>query len=83
VTVRDAVVAVDPATAGRDMYDLIAELYPIGRSITGEGFRSTLDTLARHLDLAVHEVPSGTRVFDLDGAPRVEHHRRLRRDVGG
>jgi len=64
VTVRDAVVAVDPAIAGRDMYDLIAELYPICRSITGEGFRSTLDTLARHLDLAVHEVPSGTRVFD-------------------
>lgn len=64
MTVRDAVVAVDPATAGRDMYDLIAELYPICRSITGEGFRSTLDILARHLDLAVHEVPSGMRVFD-------------------
>jgi aminopeptidase-like protein len=64
VTVRDTVVAVDPVTAGRDMYDLIAELYPICRSITGEGFRSTLDTLAGHLDLAVHEVASGTRVFD-------------------
>ena len=64
MTVRDTVVAVDPVTAGRDMYDLIAELYPICRSITGEGFRSTLDTLARHLDLAVHEVASGTRVFD-------------------
>jgi len=64
MTVRDTVVAVDPVTAGRDMYDLIAELYPICRSITGEGFRSTLDTLAGHLDLAVHEVASGTRVFD-------------------
>jgi aminopeptidase-like protein len=64
VTVRDTVVAVDPVTAGRDMYDLVAELYPICRSITGEGFRSTLDTLAGHLDLAVHEVASGTRVFD-------------------
>jgi aminopeptidase-like protein len=64
VTVRDAIASVDAATAGRDMYDLIAELYPICRSITGEGFRSTLDTLARHIDLAVHEVPSGTRVFD-------------------
>jgi aminopeptidase-like protein len=64
MSVRDTVVAVDPVTAGRDMYDLIAELYPICRSITGEGFRSTLDTLAGHLDLAVHEVASGTRVFD-------------------
>ena len=64
MTVRDTVVAVDPVTAGRDMYDLIAELYPICRSITGEGFQSTLDVLARHLDLTVHEVASGTRVFD-------------------
>jgi aminopeptidase-like protein len=64
VTLRDAIAAVDAASAGRDMYDLIAELYPICRSITGEGFRSTLATLARHLDLAIHEVPSGTRVFD-------------------
>ena len=64
MTVRDTVVAIDPVTAGRDMYDLIAELYPICRSITGEGFRSTLDILARHLDLAIHKVASGTRVFD-------------------
>jgi aminopeptidase-like protein len=64
VTLRDAIAAVDAASAGRDMYDLIAQLYPICRSITGEGFRSTLDTLARHLDFAIHEVPSGTRVFD-------------------
>jgi aminopeptidase-like protein len=61
---RDATASVDVAAAGHDMYDLIAELYPVCRSITGEGFRSTLDTLARHIDLAVHEVPSGTRVFD-------------------
>jgi aminopeptidase-like protein len=64
VTVRDAITSVDAATAGRDMYDLIAELYPICRSITGAGFRSTLESLARHIDLAVHEVPSGTQVFD-------------------
>jgi aminopeptidase-like protein len=64
VTVRDAISSVDAATVGHDMYDLITELYPICRSITGEGFRSTLDTLARHIDLSVHEVPSGTQVFD-------------------
>src|SRR6266540_3171315 len=46
------------------MHELMAELYPVCRSITGEGFRSTLATLAKHVDLELHEVPSGTQVFD-------------------
>ncbi len=46
------------------MHDLMSSLYPICRSITGEGFRQTLDLLGRHIDLDVHEVPSGTPVFD-------------------
>jgi len=52
------------AEAGERMWKLMAELYPVCRSITGEGFRSTLDTLAAHVDLDVHEVPSGTQAFD-------------------
>jgi aminopeptidase-like protein len=46
------------------MHALAAELYPICRSITGDGVRSTLEILGRSVPLAVHEVPSGTRVFD-------------------
>lgn len=46
------------------MYELIAGLYPICRSITGDGVRETLRVLGRHLPLEMHEVPSGTRVFD-------------------
>jgi aminopeptidase-like protein len=46
------------------MYELIRELYPICRSITGDGVRETLTILRRRLPLEVHEVPSGTRVFD-------------------
>lgn len=49
---------------GQGMYDLIAALYPICRSITGDGFRETLRIVGRHIPLAVHEVPSGTPVFD-------------------
>ena len=52
------------AAAGQAMHDLIAELYPIPRSITGDGVRATLDVLRRHVPLAIHEVPTGTRVFD-------------------
>jgi aminopeptidase-like protein len=51
-------------TAGHQMHDLVARLYPLCRSITGDGLRGTLDVLGREIDLEVHEVPSGTRVFD-------------------
>ncbi len=51
-------------TVGDAMHALIAELYPICRSITGDGFRATLDIIRRRIPLQVHEVPSGTRVFD-------------------
>jgi len=49
---------------GQEMYSLIEELYPICRSITGDGFRETLRRLQRLIPLTVHEVPSGTQVFD-------------------
>ncbi|MEO8393010.1 MAG: DUF4910 domain-containing protein [Chloroflexota bacterium] len=46
------------------MYNLIESLYPICRSITGDGVRATLDMLKRQIDLNVIEVPSGLPVFD-------------------
>jgi aminopeptidase-like protein len=49
---------------GRDMMALIAELFPICRSITGNGVRLTLEILSRHIPIEVNEVPSGTAVFD-------------------
>jgi aminopeptidase-like protein len=54
----------EPAEIGQDLYRLIAELYPICRSITGDGLRQTLALLQQHLPLELHEVPSGTQVFD-------------------
>jgi aminopeptidase-like protein len=56
--------ALPPDDVGREMYELIAELYPLCRSITGEGVRTTLNILKRHIPLDVHEVPTGTPVFD-------------------
>ncbi len=49
---------------GKEMYALISELYPICRSITGDGFRQTMEILQRFIPLKIHEVPSGTRVYD-------------------
>lgn len=50
--------------AGKEMYRLIEQLYPICRSITGNGVRETLRILKKHIHLKMHEVPSGTQVFD-------------------
>ncbi|MGB0086757.1 MAG: DUF4910 domain-containing protein [Rhodomicrobiaceae bacterium] len=50
--------------AGDDIYALAARIYPICRSITGDGVRETLRILAGQIDLNVVEVPSGTPVFD-------------------
>ena len=55
---------VDLAAAGREMHQLIEELYPLCRSITGAGLRATLDRIAQDVPLARHEVPTGTRVLD-------------------
>lgn len=50
--------------AGAAMYWLATELYPICRSITGDGVRETLEIIHRRIPLEIHEVPRGTPVFD-------------------
>lgn len=47
------------------MYDWICRLFPVCRSITGDGVRATLRSIKDDLpELALHEVPSGTKCFD-------------------
>ena len=53
-----------PAAVGQAMVDLMAGLYPICRSITGEGVRQTLDRIQQEIPIEIHEVPSGSKVFD-------------------
>jgi aminopeptidase-like protein len=53
-----------PSQLGQEMQRLIAELYPIPRSITGEGVRQTLAKLREQIPLEIQEVPSRTKVFD-------------------
>ncbi len=50
--------------AGAQIYDLIDELYPICRSITGNGVRESLARLQMLVPIKVHDVPSGTSVLD-------------------
>ena len=51
-------------SSGDRMHALVRELYPVPRSITGDGLRTTLRRLAQEFPLTLHEVPSGTAVLD-------------------
>jgi aminopeptidase-like protein len=52
------------AGVGESMHAFMRELFPICRSITGDGVRDTLEAVGRRIPLELHEVPSGTAVLD-------------------
>ncbi len=50
---------------GQIMYNLAAKLFPICRSIMGNGFRDSLNIIREVIpEINVHEIPTGTPVFD-------------------
>ena len=49
---------------GEEMYELATQLFPICRSITGNGVRETLRIIQKYIPIEIHEVPSNTKVFD-------------------
>jgi len=55
---------VDFDEEGAQSYATVRTQYPICRSITGEGVRQSLRLLQQVVPLELHEVPSGTAVFD-------------------
>jgi aminopeptidase-like protein len=49
---------------GMELYALVSRMFPYCRSITGNGVRETLNILKDIIPLEIHEVPTGTKVFD-------------------
>ena len=55
----------DSNLIGQQMHEMVKDLFPICRSITGEGVRETLNYLkARNPQLTIHSISSGKKVFD-------------------
>ncbi|RJQ42909.1 MAG: DUF4910 domain-containing protein [Nitrospiraceae bacterium] len=55
---------INPQELSREMSGLMEKLFPICRSITGNGSRESLNIIREHIPITLHEVPSGTKVFD-------------------
>ncbi len=61
---RSTLASLDAGALGTEMRAAVRELYPICRSITGEGLRSSLRMLQQIAPIELHEVATGTQVFD-------------------
>ena len=62
--VRGLIERLDAAAVGAEMHATLRQLYPITRSITGNGLRQSLRILQTIAPLTLHEVPAGTPVLD-------------------
>jgi aminopeptidase-like protein len=61
---RELLQELDPRREGAKSYAIVEALYPICRSITGDGIRTSLRLLEETVPLELREVRSGTQVFD-------------------
>jgi aminopeptidase-like protein len=64
VALNELIERVDSYEEGAECYAMIESLYPICRSITGDGVRQSLKLLQATVPLKIREVPTGTKVFD-------------------
>ena len=62
--VSEKIKSIDKKDKATELYSLIKRLYPICRSITGNGVRQTLDILKEYIPILVNEVSTGKQVFD-------------------
>lgn len=54
----------DMIDKGKEIYKLVEKLFPLCRSITGDGVRKTLEILSEVYPIDIKEILSGTKVFD-------------------
>lgn len=64
MSISELLNALPEESVGRQLHEFMSELFPICRSITGDGLRETLRQISRRIPLNITEIPSGTRVFD-------------------
>lgn len=64
MSLTNELIQLDAEKIGREIHSFASVLYPICRSITGNGIRQSLDLIQRRIPLQIFEVPTGKPVFD-------------------
>lgn len=59
-----ALESIERTSIGREAFALAETLFPLCRSLTGDGVRETLRSVSEVVPFELHEIPSGTTVFD-------------------
>ena len=54
---------------GAEIHSFMADLFPMCRSLTGDGVRDTLAAVARQVPVEVTEIPTGTAILDWQVPP--------------
>ncbi len=63
-TIAAANFDLDSPELGNRLHAFVSELYPVCSSITGNGLREIIRRIGQRIPLQIHEVPTGTQVFD-------------------
>lgn len=61
---EQTLIEIDYSETGQELHAFSELMYPVCRSITGQGVRETLQLVQGKIPLTIHEVPSGRQVFD-------------------
>ena len=64
MVLQSAILDSELADIGQKLYEFAEKMYPVCRSITGQGVRDTLEMIREKVPLEIHQVPTGTRVYD-------------------
>jgi aminopeptidase-like protein len=83
VDVSDLALELTLDELGESMHELMAELFPLCRSITGSGLRESLARIGKVVPLELTEVPTGTAAFDWTVPPEWNIRDAWVADAGG
>lgn len=61
---KDGAIGSENGVEENSLFKLIEDLYPICRSITGNGLRRSLNIIKKEIPIEIYELPTGTAVFD-------------------
>lgn len=80
---RTAELATPNSTHGTQIFELATRLFPLCRSLAGDGVQATLEIINEYLPLQIHAIPTGTQIYDWKAPHEWTVHDAFIRDDAG